>query len=376
MVARETNSGDRSHDASKAAPKAHDWILDMAPYVPGRSAVKGVASPVKLSSNESLFGPSPKVIKAVDALGDKVLKYSDPAAKDLRQSIADVHGLDADKIICGTGSGEILSMITHSYAGPGDEVIYSEHGFALYEIQANIVGATGVVVPNKDWAADVDGILEAVTEDTKLVFVDNPNNPTGAYVCWEETKRLHANLPEDVLLVLDGAYAECATAEDYRAGESLVDLYDNVMITRTFSKMYGLAGARVGWAYGPSAVIDVLNRIRLPFNVGLHGQAAATAAVKDQDHLQAARAFTATWRDNMTDGLRDLGLEVVDSQCNFILVGFPQGEHSAKSCYAFLSERGYIVRALPSLPDYLRISIGAAGHNQAVLTLIKEFLGK
>ncbi|MEX0299339.1 MAG: histidinol-phosphate transaminase [Kordiimonas sp.] len=361
---------------SNVAPKAHDWILDLAPYVPGSSKVEGVSEVVKLSSNESLYGPSPAALKAAADVAGNLLRYSDPTAQELRNTIAEVHGLNAANIICGTGSGEILSMITHCFAGPGDEVIFSEYGFSLYELQTNAVGATGVVVPNKNWAADVDGILEAVTEDTKLIFVDNPNNPTGSYVCWDEIERLHANLPEDVLLVLDAAYAECVTAEDYKAGECLVDKFDNVMVTRTFSKMYGLAGLRVGWAYAPPAIVDVLNRIRLPFNVSMHGQAAATAAMNDQSHLQAAAAFTAKWRDSMAEDFKAMGLDVVDSQANFLLVAFPQGERNAEACYAFLSQHGFIVRELPSLPGHLRISIGAAEHNQAFLSLTAEFLGK
>ncbi len=361
--------------ASSVAPKAHDWIMDMAPYVPGKSNVEGVAEPVKLSSNESIYGPSPHAVEAFGTVAEKLMRYPDPNSVELRAAIADVHGLDAEKIICGTGSDELLTLLIHTYAGPGDEIIYSQYGFMVYPVQANAVGATGVVVPNKDWAADVDGILEAVTEDTKIVFVDNPNNPTGAYVCWEEIERLHANLPEEVLLVLDGAYAECVTAEDYKVGESLVEKYENVVVTRTFSKMYALAGLRVGWAYAPPAIIDVLNRVRMPFNVCISGQPAALAAVKDQEHLKAAVAFTAEWRDRLTAGFNALGLDVVDSQTNFLLVGFSAGNKCAQACNEYLMERGYLVRALPVLPDHLRISIGTAEQNQELLKLITEFLG-
>lgn len=362
--------------APKAAPKPHDWIQDMAPYVPGKSKVEGIAEPVKLSSNESAYGPSPLAIEAFSATAEKLLRYPDPNSNELQAAIADTHGLDAEKIICGAGSDELLTLLIHSFAGPGDEIIYSQYGFMVYPVQADAVGATGVAVPNKNWAADVDGILDAVTEDTKIVFVDNPNNPTGAYLVWEEVERLHANLPEDVLLVLDGAYAECVTAEDYKAGESLVEKYDNVVMTRTFSKMYALAGLRVGWAYAPPAIIDVLNRVRMPFNVCVSGGPAATAAVKDQAHLKAAVDFTADWRDRMTNTLRALGLDVVDSQTNFVLVGFPTGNKCADACNAYLTEQGYLVRALPVLPDHLRISIGSAEQNETILKLISEFMGR
>ena len=354
--------------AVKLAPKAHDWVLEMEAYVPGKSSLDGVTDPVKLSSNESIYGASPHAVEAYGAAAEKMLRYPDANSVALRTAIADVHGLDAEKIVCGTGSDELLTLLIHTYAGPGDDIIYSQYGFALYAVQANAVGATGVAVPNKNWVADVDGILEAVTEDTKLVFVDNPNNPTGAYVCWDEIQRLQANLPEDVLLVLDGAYAECVTAEDFDAGASLVEKYENVVMTRTFSKMYALAGLRVGWAYAPPAIIDVLNRVRMPFNVGVAAGPAAVEAVKDQAHLKAAVAFTAEWRDWMTTELTTLGLDVVDSQTNFLLVAFPAGNMCAAACNEYLMGKGYLVRALPALPDHLRISVGTAEQNNCLLS--------
>ncbi|MFC3050452.1 histidinol-phosphate transaminase [Kordiimonas pumila] len=359
-----------------AAPKAHDWVLEMAPYVPGQSKVEGIDNPVKLSSNESAFGPSPHALTAFQATTEQLLRYPDANSVDLRAAIARVHSIDAEKIICGTGSDEILTLLIHTFAGPGDEVIFSDYGFSVYPIQTRAAGATGVSVPNKNWAADVDGILAAVTPKTKLVFIDNPNNPTGAYVPWGEIERLHAGLPENVLLVLDAAYGECATADDYSAGETLVEKHENVIMTRTFSKMYALAGLRIGWAYGPDAVIDVLNRIRMPFNVCVPGHPAAIAAVEDQAHLAASVAFNAKWRDWLTAELKALGLGVVESQTNFVLVEFPSGNLCAEACNAFLLENGYIVRALSFLPDHLRISIGTEEQTKGVLALIKEFLGK
>lgn len=356
------------------SPKAHDWIMEMAPYVPGRSTVEGIAEPVKLSSNESVYGASPLAIEAFRSTADKLMRYPDANSNDLRDAIAKVHGIDADKIICGAGSDELLTLLIHTFAGPGDEVIYSQFGFMVYPVQTRAVGATGIAVPNKDWAADIDGILEAVTEDTKLVFIDNPNNPTGAYNPWPEIERLHAALPESVVLVLDAAYAECVTAEDYKAGESLVERADNVIMTRTFSKMYALAGLRVGWAYGAPGIIDVLNRVRMPFNVVVPGHPAAIEAVKDQAHLKASVDFNTKWRDWLTAELRGLGLSVVESQTNFVLVEFPEGNKCALACNDFLTSRGYLVRALPPLPDHLRISIGTEDQNKGVLALIKEFL--
>ncbi len=359
------------------APAAKPWIKDLAPYVPGRAHVDGLARPVKLSSNESTFGASPKAIEAMHRAEADVMRYPDAGSSELREAIAEVHSLDADKIICGAGSDDILTLLIHAYAGPGDDVIHSRYGFMVYPIQAKAVGATSVAVPNKDWAADVDGILAAVTERTKLVFVDNPNNPTGAYLPYSEIERLHAGLPSHVLLCVDAAYAECVTADDYEAGERLVERSENVIMSRTFSKMYGLAGLRVGWAYGPPAVIDILNRIRMPFNVCLPGQPAAIAAVKDQAFLAQGMAFNAEWRSWLTAELMALGLEVVPSQTNFVLIGFPDGpKFNAEAANEYLTRHGYLLRWLPGqgLAGHLRLSVGTPEQNRTVITLIKRFM--
>lgn len=356
-------------------PKAHDWILDLDAYVPGKAKAEGVANPVKMSANESALGPSPKAVEAIKAAAQGVERYPDPAAADLIGAIANVHGLDASRILCGTGSDELLTLLIHSYAGVGDEVIFSKLGFSVYPIQAQAAGATLVPVPNKDWAADVDGILAAVTDKTKLVIIDNPNNPTGAYLPWAEIERLHAGLPEHVLLVLDAAYAECATAGDYEAGEELVDRAQNVAMTRTFSKLYALAGLRIGWMYGPDHVIDVLNRWRMPFNVSNTAHDAALAAVKDQAYLDKVVSFTAEWRAWLTASLTALGLDVVKSQTNFVLVGFPgESPFTAEECNAYLLKHGYIVRKFGVLPDHLRISVGTEDQNRAIVALITAFM--
>ncbi|TNE61739.1 MAG: histidinol-phosphate transaminase [Alphaproteobacteria bacterium] len=357
------------------APKAHDWIVKMKPYVPGKSTVAGIHHPVKLSSNESVFGPSPKALEAARASADRMMRYPDAESRALRDAIAQVHGLDAERIICGAGSDDILTLLIHSFAGPGDEVIFSQYGFMVYPVQTDAVGATGIAVPNKDWGADIDGILAAVTERTKLIFIDNPNNPTGAYVRWDEIERLHAALPENVLLVLDAAYAECVTAADYDAGARLVERAENVVMVRTFSKMYALAGLRVGWGYFPPALADMINRVRMPFNVCLTGQDAAIAAVHDQAHLKASVDFNAEWRDWETAALTALGLDVVPSETNFLLVGFPtESPFTALECNEFLLKNGYIVRALGVLPNHLRISIGSEQQNRGVVALITEFM--
>ncbi len=358
-------------------PVPHNWILGLQAYVPGRATVDGVEHVHKLSANESSYGASPKALKAYKDNVDALMRYPDGGSNDLRDAIADSHDLDASKIICGAGSDDILTLLIHAYAGPGDEVIYSQYGFMVYPIQTQAAGATGIAVPNKDWAADVDGILAAVTTNTKLVFIDNPNNPTGAYLCWSEVERLHAGLPSHVVLVLDAAYAECVTADDYKAGESLVESAANVIMTRTFSKMYALAGLRVGWGYGAPSIIDALNRIRMPFNVCLPGLAAAIEAIKDQAFLTESVAFNNQWRDWLTAELMSLGLTVVQSQTNFLLIEFPcDGSVSAGEAYKFLEGNGYILRHLPGqgLANHLRLSVGTAEENRTVVALIKEFL--
>lgn len=358
-------------------PAAKSYIHNLAPYVPGRSKIEGVKTIVKLSSNECVYGPSPKALVAFGKTAQNILRYPDAGSSDLRDAIADIHGLEAENIICGAGSDELLTLLIHCYAGPGDEVIHSRFGFMVYPIQTKAAGATNIAVPNKDWAADVDGILAAITEKTKLVFIDNPCNPTGAYLPWDEVERLHRALPESVLLVLDAAYAECATASDYRAGETLVKSAQNVVMTRTLSKQYALAGLRVGWAYAPHHMIDVLNRVRMPFNVNVPAQAAAIEAVKDQDHLAASIAFNAKERNILTAGLTAMGLDVVPSQTNFVLIGFPkEAPYTAEQANAYLTRMGYLLRWLPNqgLGDYLRLTIGTSEQNQAVMDLIRTFL--
>ncbi|WND04024.1 histidinol-phosphate transaminase [Temperatibacter marinus] len=353
-------------------PKAHSWIEGLAPYKAGKAKVDGVENPVKLSANESTYGPSPKALEAYQKEAVSLHRYPDPASSELSYAIARVHNLDARRILCGAGSDEILTLLIHSFAGPEDEIIHSQYGFAVYPIQAQAVGARSIAVPNKDWAADVDGILAAVTARTKLVFIDNPNNPTGAYVPWAEIKRLHAGLPAHVILVLDAAYGECADAEDYQAGEALVEAFDNVIMTRTFSKLYALAALRVGWAYGSEAILDPLHRVRMPFNVNTAAQAAALAAVDDQEHLKKAVFYNKKWREILTAELVAMGLNVVPSQTNFLLVEFPEG--TAENVYEYLMKNGYILRYLPGqgLPNHIRLTIGSEQENNSVIALIKE----
>ncbi len=359
-------------------PKAHDYIMDITAYVPGRSTAEGVANPVKLSANESVFGPSPKAIAAYTALADGLAYYPDGGSHALRQAVASTFNLDASKLTFGAGSEELLSMLVSCYAGPGDEVIFPEISFIIYPILTSVSGARAVTVPNnQDMAADIDGILEAVTSKTKIVIIDNPNNPTGAYNAWDEVKRLHAGLPDDVVLILDGAYAECATAVDFQAGEALVESTHNVVMTRTFSKMYALAGLRAGWCYAPDTICDVLNRVRLPFALNIAAQAAAREAVLDIEHSRAAVTFNNEGRAYLTASLSALGLRVVPSQANFVFVEFP-GEPPvrAEDANEFLTQNGYLLRHIkgPVTGKFLRMTIGSEQQNRSVVELLREFL--
>lgn len=354
-------------------------IMDIAPYVGGESAVAGAARIIKLSSNESALGPSPEATAAYAELSRELHRYPDGDCAELRRAIAETFGLDAAKIVCGSGSDEIISMICQAYAGPGDEVLYSEHGFLMYPISAKAVGATPVTAPESDLTTDVDALLAAVTENTRIVFVANPNNPTGTYIPAAELERLRAGLPDDVLLVIDAAYAEYVGRDDYADGAALVENHDNVVMTRTFSKIYGLGGMRLGWGYMPAGVADVLHRVRGPFNVSAAAQAAGAAAVRDRAFTAQVRAHNDTWLPWTRDRLRELGLSVTDSVGNFLLVCFNASpDHDAEAADAFLKGEGIIVRRMAGygLPDCLRITVGAEDEMHAVVDCLARFLGK
>ena len=362
-----------------SGPKPGPGILDIAPYIPGRAEGEGDGPVHKLSSNESPLGASPKAREAFRALADRLEFYPDGAAHDLRDALAARHGLNPERIICGNGSDELLELIAHAYLQPGDEAIHTEHGFLVYPIAIRANGATPVVAPEKNLTADVDAILERVTERTKIVFLANPNNPTGTYLPFDEVKRLHAGLPESCLLVLDAAYAEYVRRNDYEAGIELVSQAENVVMTRTFSKAYGLAGLRLGWLYGPPGVIDVLNRVRGPFNVNAAALAAGVAAVEDAAHLERAVAHNEKWLPWLSEKLTALGLEVTPSAGNFLLVHFPaEEEHSAAQADAFLVRRGLILRAMGAygFPNALRLSVGTEEANRALVAALEEFLGQ
>lgn len=356
------------------APKA--GILGIAPYVPGKSAGPSGQKTHKLSSNESPLGPSPKAIEAYRSHAEGLHYYPDGAATLLRQAIADRHGLNPDRIVCGAGSDELLQLLAHAYLSPGDEAIYSRHGFLVYPIVVQSNGAIARVADERNLTADVDAFLKLVSPKTRVVFLANPNNPTGTYLPFDEVKRLHAGLPSNCLLVLDAAYAEYVRRNDYESGMELVSTASNVVMTRTLSKIYGLAGLRLGWAYCPPAVADVLNRVRGPFNVSLPAIAAGAAAIRDQAHTEAAVAHNERWLPWLTSELEKIGLKVTPSVGNFLLVHFPVNGRGAASADAFLSERGLILRRMEGygLPGALRLTVGTEEANRAVVEALSQFM--
>ncbi|MFN3076716.1 MAG: histidinol-phosphate transaminase [Alphaproteobacteria bacterium] len=359
-------------------PEPRRGIMDISPYVGGESALPGVDRIIKLSSNEGALGPSPRAVEAYVRASSELHRYPDGGSTRLRQAIAACHGLDPERVVCGAGSDELIGLLCHAYAEPGEEVLYSRHGFLMYAIYARSVGAVPVAAPETNLTADVDALLAAVTPRTRLLFLANPNNPTGTYLPAAEVRRLRRELPERVLLVLDAAYAEFVDRDDYSAGVDLVESPPgNTVMTRTFSKIYGLGGLRLGWAYCPAAIADVLNRVRSPFNVSLAAQEAGAAAVADVAFTEQARVHNEKWRSWLNDSLTGLGLTVTPSVCNFLLVHFPaDSERGTEAADRFLRSRGLIARRVAGygLPDTLRITIGREEEVRAVALALTEFL--
>ncbi len=361
------------------APVPKPGILNIDLYVPGESHLPSGVKPIKLSSNETPLGASPKAIAAYREAAATLERYPDGGATALRRAIGARYGLDPARIVCGNGSDELLSLLAHAYLGPGDEAIYTEHGFLVYRIAILANGATPVIAPERDLITDVDAILARVTPRTKMVFLANPNNPTGTYIGIEQVRRLRQGLPEHVILVMDGAYAEYVKANDFEAGIELVATTSNTVMTRTFSKIYGLAALRLGWAYAPLAICDVLNRMRGPFNISHPGIVAGVAAMEDTAHIDAAAAHNDRWLPWLSEQAQALGLRVTPSVGNFLLLHFkPSGVHTAAAADAYLKSQGIIVRRVVGygLPDALRVTVGSESDNRAVIDALATFLGK
>jgi histidinol-phosphate aminotransferase len=360
-------------------PQPRPGVLDIEAYVPGKSSAPGVAKVFKLSSNETPLGPSPRAIAAYQAAGVNLQDYPDGSASELREAIGRVFGLDPDRIVCGTGSDDLLHLLAHAYLTDGDEAIYTTHGFLIFPIATRSAGAKPVVAPETDYTANVDAILAAVTKRTKLIFLANPNNPTGTMLPFDEIKRLHRGLPPHVVLVLDAAYADYVRRNDYEAGIELVSTSDNVVMCRTFSKIHGLASLRLGWMFAPAAIVDAVNRIRGPFNVSGPAIAAGIAAIEDHEHQERSREHNTRWLNWLTEEIGKLGLKVTPSVANFLLIHFPQTKgRTAAEADAFLTARGLVLRQTTTyrLPNALRMSIGTEEANRLVVASLRDFLAK
>ncbi|SKA18436.1 histidinol-phosphate transaminase [Consotaella salsifontis] len=352
-------------------------VLDIETYVPGKDKVPAGVKLHKLSSNETPLGPSPKAREAFASIAENLEFYPDGQATALKTAIAEVNGLNPKNVLCGNGSDELLGLLCSVYLSPGDEAIYTEHGFLVYRIQILARGATPVVAEERDARADVDAILAKVSERTKIVFLANPNNPTGTYLPFDEVRRLHAGLPGNVLLVLDAAYAEYVKRNDYEAGIELVGSAGNVVMTRTFSKVHGLASLRIGWMYAPEAVVAALDRVRGPFNLNAAAIAAGAAAIRDRAHVEAAVEHNERWRDWLTSELTALGLTVTPSVGNFILIHFPERQGAgAAEADGFLTTRGFVLRRVAGygFPNALRMTVGSEEANRGVVAALSEFL--
>ncbi len=364
---------------SATRPQPRPGVLAIDPYVPGRSEAPGAAKVYKLSSNETPLGPSPKAIAAYHAVADHLQDYPEGSSAELREAIGRAFGLDPDRIVCGAGSDDLLNLLARAYLADGDEAIHTAHGFLVYPIATLGAGAKPVAVPEKNYTADVDAILKALTPRTRVVFLANPNNPTGTYLPFDEIKRLHKGLPGHVLFVLDAAYAEYVQRNDYEAGIELVATSENVVMTRTFSKIHGLAALRLGWMYGPAHVVDAVNRIRGPFNVNGPAMAAGIAAIEDAAHQERAREHNARWLAWLLEEIPKVGLKVTPSVANFVLIHFPETKgRTAKDADAFLTQRGLILRyvAAYKLPNALRLTVGTEEANRLVVQALAEFMGK
>lgn len=363
---------------TKPVPKS--WISAIAPYVPGKAASDDGRPLIKLSANENPLGTSPLTRAAFDAATHDLATYPDPGARILREAIAARYDLDPARVIYGTGSDELLHIAASAYAGPGDEILYVRYGFSVYDIATRRVGATPVIAADRDFGTDVDALLACVTDRTRVVFVANPNNPTGTFCDRAELARLHGALRPDILLVVDQAYAEYLDDADDDGALDLARHAPNVLVTRTFSKIYGLAAERIGWGYAGAEVIDTLHRIRAPFNLTTTAQAAAAAAISDVAWVEHSRAHNTHWRAWLTGQIAALanhGLRVVPSKANFLLILF-EGALSAETAYRALMSAGYATRWLPGqgLPHALRITIGTESDMRAIVGVLRDLAGE
>lgn len=356
-------------------PSPKPGILDIAPYVGGKSKIEGVAEPIKLSSNENPLGAGELARTAFLAAIDRLNLYPEGRASKLRQAVADKHDLEPDRLIFGNGSDEVFALLNQVYLTPGDNIVTGQYGFLAYRISAKANQAEIKMAAEPNYRVEVDALLELVDERTRLVYISNPSNPTGSWNTGEEIRRLHAGLPERVLLVVDEAYAEYVSEPDWESALDLARNAPNVIVTRTFSKIHGLAALRVGWGYAPQSVAEAVDRVRLPFNNNIPAQEAALAALSDDAHVEASRALVQQWRPRLAQAIKGFGFDVMPSAGNFVLVRFPDERLTAQAADAFLHSRGIIVRPVGGygLTDCLRITVGTEDENRALLDALSEF---
>ena len=357
------------------APAPKPGILDIAPYVGGKSSIIGIAEPMKLSSNENALGAGSKAREAYEAAIKNIHIYPDGRATKLRTAVAEHHGLEPERLIFGNGSDEVFALLNQAYLTPGDNIVTGQYGFLAYRISALGCEAQVKLAPEPGYKAEVDALLAEVDERTRIVYVSNPSNPTGSYNSGEEIRRLHEALPPRIVLVIDEAYAEFVTEADWETAFPLAREAANVVVTRTFSKIHGLGGLRVGFGYAPIGVAEAVDRIRLPFNVSIPGIEAATAALGDEAHQKASREMVQTWRPRLTQAIRGFGFEVLPSAGNFVLVLFKDEKRNAAAASDYLNSKGIIVRPVGGygIHDGLRITVGTEDQNRAVIDALSEF---
>ncbi len=357
------------------APAPKPGILDIAPYVGGKSSIIGIAEPMKLSSNENALGAGSKAREAYEAAIKNIHIYPDGRATKLRTAVAEHHGLEPERLIFGNGSDEVFALLNQAYLTPGDNIVTGQYGFLAYRISALGCEAQVKLAPEPGYKAEVDALLAEVDERTRIVYVSNPSNPTGSYNSGEEIRRLHEALPSHIVLVIDEAYAEFVAEPDWETSFPLAREHDNIVVTRTFSKIHGLGGLRVGFGYAPIGVAEAVDRIRLPFNVSIPGIEAATAALGDEAHQKASREMVQTWRPRLTQAIRGFGFEVLPSAGNFVLVLFKDEKRNAAAASDYLNSKGIIVRPVGGygIHDGLRITVGTEDQNRAVIDALSEF---
>lgn len=355
-------------------PTPKPGILDIAPYVGGKSRIEGVAEPMKLSSNENMLGAGEKAREAYEAAVRNIHIYPDGRATKLRQAVADHHGLEPERLIFGNGSDEVFALLNQTYLTAGDNIVTGQYGFLAYRISAKANQAEVKLAPEPEFKATPEALLEQVDERTRIVYVSSPSNPTGSYNTGEEIRRLREGLRPDILLVIDEAYAEYVTEPDWETSFPLARDSDNIVVTRTFSKIHGLGGLRIGFGYAPLKVAEAVDRIRLPFNVSVPGIEAAVAALGDEAHQKASRELIHTWRPRLTQAIRGFGFDVLPSAGNFVLVRFKDVDQSTRA-NDYLNSKGIIVRPVGGygLPECLRITVGTEDQNRAVIDALSEF---